>query len=244
LVLLDVAGVTMDKEPHLAMKGTAVTFVSSQSMLFPLLSLLLVSGSAFLSHGASSCCRYGTNNFHRPQTTDDGLKIISHASSSLQAKKAKANGADDFEFKKEEIQKMEDMIVSLSQEPTDDSRRSRLLSIFTEKLAKSDDDDGAPQHFIELFDYTLVIVGDRVKAIAQQEAAAAAVQKEQQLPTEQSSSDFLQQQKVDEAAPDEGSASTKQQQPAQLWALVDMMVQSKTIVKRAMGELGSRGTFQ
>jgi hypothetical protein len=29
----------------------------------------------------------------------------------------------------------------------------------------------------------------------------------------------------------------------QLWALVDMMVQSKTIIKRKKGELGSQGSF-
>jgi hypothetical protein len=36
---------------------------------------------------------------------------------------------------------------------------------------------------------------------------------------------------------------SKSETELQLWALIDMLVQSKTIVKKAAGELGSEGKF-
>jgi hypothetical protein len=187
-------------------------------MLLIVLSLLLVSGSAFVPHGSSvsGCC-----NLYSPQ-------IDYYLQDPVSPLQAKANGDD---FKAEEIQEMEDMIMSLSREPSDDSRRKRLLSIFTEELAKP---DGAPQHFTELFDQALVVVGDRVKLQAQ--ATAQKLQEQSSDP-----------QKADEAAPVADAPAKPAEafpQQQQLWALVDMMVQSKTIVKRALGELGNKGTFQ
>ena len=129
-------------------------------------------------------------------------------------------------FDEEEVKEMEDLIVSLSLEPTDESRRERLKSIFEEELAKP---NGAPKHFSDLFDYALVIVGDRVKAEAQEHA-----EKLQSMNEE-----------VEENVSVEDSAASQGfPQQRQLWGLVDMMVQSKTIVKRASGDLGSKGTFQ
>ena len=48
----------------------------------------------------------------------------------------------------------------------------------------------------------------------------------------------------DELSTEDGELRMKSPDELQLWALVDMMVQSKTIVKRRNGELGSKGTFQ
>jgi len=39
-------------------------------------------------------------------------------------------------------------------------------------------------------------------------------------------------------------ARVKSQEELQLWALIDMMVQSKTRVKLHMGSLGSKGEFR
>lgn len=47
-----------------------------------------------------------------------------------------------------------------------------------------------------------------------------------------------------ELALEDGELRIKSPEELQLWALVDMMVQSKTIVKKRNGELGSKGTFQ
>lgn len=124
-----------------------------------------------------------------------------------------------------EFKEMEKLIVSISKEPTDESRRERLTEVFEEALAKP---NGAPKRFSNLFDQVLIVVGDRVKhqahqlAMEQQEAA-----KEEEEPEVAGSGDFMEKPPVQR----------------QLWALVDMMVQSKTIVKKASGELGSEGTF-
>lgn len=125
-----------------------------------------------------------------------------------------------------EIKEMEDLIISLSLEPTDESRRERVQSVFEEALARP---NGMPRHFSDLFDQALIAVGDRVKEEAQQAAVEAQEYQESDNVGEPNT-------KVNE--------SENSSQQWQLWALVDMMVQSKTIVKRDTGELGSRGTFQ
>jgi len=138
------------------------------------------------------------------------------------------NGFNDDEVKTLTFKEMQDMIIALSNEEADDTRREKLESIFEAELAKP---NGAPKQFSDLFDYTLVIVGDRVKLEAQKAASEiqdqAASNREQNHETEK-----------------EQSPNQPFPQQRQLWALVDMMVQSKTIVKRASGDLGSKGLFQ
>ncbi|GAX24354.1 hypothetical protein FisN_4Lu603 [Fistulifera solaris] len=108
---------------------------------------------------------------------------------------------------------MKALILSLSLEPTDQSRRERLAGLFGEALAKP---NGAPKRFTDLFDKTLIEVGDRVR-----KEALEALESEQNPPSD----------------------GSKSPQELQVWALIDMMVQSKTLVKRANGELGNGGTF-
>lgn len=132
--------------------------------------------------------------------------------------------SSDTPWDEKEVKEMEDLILSLSLEPTDESRRERVKSIFQTELAKP---NGAPKHFSDLFDFTLVIVGDRVKAEAQENA------------------ERLQSMETTETVSDEKSTTSQGfPEQRQLWSLVDMMVQSKTIVKRASGDLGSKGSFQ
>lgn len=130
------------------------------------------------------------------------------------------------EIDQAEINEMEDLILSLSLEESDESRRERLQSIFDDELAKP---NGGPKHFSDLFDRTLMVVGERVKAEAQEYA------------------EKLQESAKEDSEGEEEKASETSQgfpQQKQLWAMIDMMVQSKTIVKRAEGTLGSKGTFQ
>jgi hypothetical protein len=112
-----------------------------------------------------------------------------------------------------ETEDMKELILSLSLEPTDESRRERLAALFGEALAKP---NGAPKRFTDLFDKTLIEVGDRVR-----KEALEALEREQNL----------------------ASDGCKSPQELQVWALIDMMVQSKTLVKKANGELGNGGTF-
>ena len=143
---------------------------------------------------------------------------------------------DNDDYSATETQEMRDLILSLSLEPTDHDRRSRVRDVFHEALARP---NGMPKRFTDLFDKVLIEVGDQVqneakKKFFEDEAAAAAAQKSD--PKESSS-----------AGEDESLLPTeriKSPEELQLWALVDMMVQTKTIVKKVNGELGSQGTFQ
>lgn len=108
---------------------------------------------------------------------------------------------------------MEELIVSLSLEPTDESRRERLANLFQQALAQP---NGNGHQFANLFDQTVIQVGDRVRKEALE--------------------------KLEQAQNDE-PIQGKTPEEWQVWALIDMMVQSKTLVKRANGELGNSGSF-
>jgi hypothetical protein len=73
-----------------------------------------------------------------------------------------------------EVEEMEDLILSISREATDQLRRDRLRAIFIESLSQP---NGDPQRFIDLFNETLIIVchasGELNKIPQTQEAEAA-----------------------------------------------------------------------
>ena len=125
---------------------------------------------------------------------------------------------------------MEQLILSVAAEPTDESRRDRLQAVFLQELAKP---NAASSRFSHLFDQTLIVVGDRVKLQAQQKA----LQLQQEDKTAQ---DEFEDDALEDITP---AKAVKTEEEQQLWALIDMMVQSKTIVKRESGELGNNGTF-
>jgi hypothetical protein len=150
---------------------------------------------------------------------------------SIQTRCSAAAGSDSSsENQTSEAREMKDLILSLSKERTDDSRRQRMQRIFTEAFSRP---NGDPQRFTHLFDQQLIILGDQVKA----KAAAMAIDLEQEADTHAISTE---QSLADNEA---GKMREKSAEEKQLWALVDMMVQSKTIVKRASGDLGSKGRF-
>ncbi|KAL7562666.1 hypothetical protein ACA910_002872 [Epithemia clementina (nom. ined.)] len=111
------------------------------------------------------------------------------------------------------VKEMDEWIWSLSMEPTDEGRREKLSAVFTEKY---DDFD-----FCDLFDRQLNVLGDKVK----QRAADAVADNAQN----ESASD--------NSGSDDGSVLAQQQEKTpevkQLWAMIDLMVQKKTLVKRA-----------
>ena len=133
------------------------------------------------------------------------------------------------DFTIEEVQEMDQLVMALSLENDDESRRKKVSTLFAEELAKP---NGYPRRFTELFDSVLMTAGERVQNEARM--AAAKQCKEQGLVDISSNAD------IDEAVyvPREKSVTE-----LQLWAFIDMMVQTKTLVKKAMGELGSEGSF-
>lgn len=159
------------------------------------------------------------------------------------------SSAGDSAYSEDEVQNMEELILSLSLEPTDESRRERLTTVFTDALAGP---NGDPQRFADLFNQVLITVGDRVKANAQQKAIEAQEKRKtlqdrwkenEEARNAEKAAQATKGDAKDAPATKETSVVTKTPEEKQLWAVVDMMVQSKTIVKRASGELGSEGSF-
>jgi hypothetical protein len=125
-----------------------------------------------------------------------------------------------------EVQNMHTLITFLSLESDDTRRRQRLATLFEEELAKPD-----PTRFTDLFDKVLAISGDRVQGDARKNAI------ENPNPVESNDDQ-------EGKEPNGDLMMGKSPEQKQLWALVDMMVQSKTLVKRASGNLGIKGTFR
>ena len=145
---------------------------------------------------------------------------------------------------------MRELVLSISLEETDEDRRERLRDVFNEALARP---NGAPKKFTNLFDMVLVKVGDEL----QQEAKKKYLENQQKEANEdETTKAAVEEVSVDKSLEEEGadnepsptatpkSLQFKTPEEFQIWALVDMMVQAKTMVKKENGELGSKGTFQ
>jgi hypothetical protein len=144
--------------------------------------------------------------------------------------------SNEADYSETESQEMRDLVLSLSLEPTDHDRRTRVKDVFHEALARP---NGMPKRFTDLFDTVLIEVGDKVQSDAKKkffEDQAAAQVEESSSPT-----DSTNDKDEEDLVPQE---RTKTPEELQLWALVDMMVQTKTIVKKTNGELGNKGSFQ
>ncbi|KAL7548216.1 hypothetical protein ACHAWF_011513 [Thalassiosira exigua] len=150
------------------------------------------------------------------------------------------SNSDTPEFSQDELNEMEQLVVSLSRESDDAKRRERLAEILDRELvdeqrvSEGQTVDLKVPRFAQLFQLSLDIVGERVQAKAREAA--------------------LEQQAVENlngggaaGIENEGDGiiqRLKSPEELRLWALIDMMVQSKTRVKLHMGSLGSKGEFR
>ena len=133
--------------------------------------------------------------------------------------------------------------MTLSKESNDDTRREKLAEILDKELTNdtSDNSDESADintevpRFAQLFQISLDYVGEEVQAAAR-EVAAQQQQEQENL--------SLLYDKADDGEEGERVMRVKSQEELQLWALIDMMVQSKTRVKLHMGSLGSKGEFR
>ena len=110
-----------------------------------------------------------------------------------------------------EASSFENLILSLSKEPTDELRRARLQLIFEDSVQNQTPENA--NLFASQFNQALIKVGDRTR----QEARAEAGERQ------------IQDNTAENSQPDPKSATE-----FQLWALIDMLVQSKTIVKKVL----------
>ena len=138
-----------------------------------------------------------------------------------------ASGSDRPECDQKELDDMERLVSSLATDSDDKSRRDRLASVFEEGLATN------PDRFARLFQGALNGVGEKTQADARAVAA-----KQQQQQTDDGN--------VAEEGGNENDGAQRQKSPEELrlWALIDMMVQSKTLIKLHDGSMGSKGEFR
>lgn len=104
---------------------------------------------------------------------------------------------------------MDDLILSLSLIVQDAERRDKVAQMLGEKLLEPNG-LGSSDRFVALFDERLNTIGNEIRTKA---ATQAEAQKEEGAP-----------------------ASSESSSGKQLWALIDMMVQSKIIFKQARGD--------
>ena len=150
-------------------------------------------------------------------------------------------------FTKEEIEDMNKVILSLSKERDDEKRRERLAGLFDSELAYDKNageevDTNESPRFAQLFQTSLDIVGQEIQTAAR-EAAEKQLQQDQwrEQDTDDAEKDLF---KEIEATEKKRVERVKSSEELQLWALIDMMIQSKTRVKKYMGSLGSKGEFR
>jgi len=112
--------------------------------------------------------------------------------------------------------------------------------------SSSNEGEREAPRFAQLFQYSLDNVGELVQCAAREKAELL-----NNSSSDSSNSDDLsgRTEEADAKQQEESSTSTtegrvKSEEELQLWALIDMMVQSKTMVKMYMGSLGSKGVFR
>mmetsp|Transcript_9489 Transcript_9489/g.23050 ORF Transcript_9489/g.23050 Transcript_9489/m.23050 type:complete len:228 (+) Transcript_9489:132-815(+) len=135
------------------------------------------------------------------------------------------------DYTTEEVTNMHNVIVSLSEESNDDVRRARLQQIMEIALAGP---NGGPKRFSVLFERVLTQVGEKVQKEAREKYAKQAADLEEENKDGESPSEPASATDETESAenPEVKKPREKTAEELQLWALVDMMIQSKTIIKK------------
>jgi len=130
-----------------------------------------------------------------------------------------------------EVTKMQDVVVSLSLESSDDVRRSRLALIIEVGLAGPNE---GPKRFTVLFDRVLTQVGEKFQKEAREKYAKQAPSSSAVEPTDDDDDDDDLDTETYSVPEKDENAEPKEKSPEELrlWALVDMMIQSKTIIKK------------
>jgi hypothetical protein len=202
-----------------------MTGVSAFCVLWGAAALFTVTGFSVLPRSIQPC--------HNVLSKPCFQKVQNRGGRPFQLSPAQTTSLDD--YTDEEIQDMRQMILSLSLEGTDESRRSRLENVFSEFFQRT---NGMPDRFATLFDRLVIKIGDEVQTEAKKrfyEAQAATATIEQE--GDKISSDG------DNELADDGKRE-KLPDELQLWALVDMMVQAKTLAKKAKTKSVGQDAFE
>jgi hypothetical protein len=137
------------------------------------------------------------------------------------------------------VDDIEKLIVSLSYEANDEKRRNAVAAILDEQLSPVRNDK-----FVTLFEQVLVRVGDRVRTealnkIGNQSPPTTTVDQDVVVGPLPSSS--VAKTRVTTTTGTDGTELTTVNKQStdvqQVWALIDMMIQSKVIIKKAESKL-------
>lgn len=187
-----------------------------------LLSVPSVCSFAFISHrvdvASSTRQTHATKKCFREKAT---LSVVS-------SDDVNSREGDDapIVFTRSEINEMETLIVSLSREADDITRRKRLADMLDVELAA---DASNAESFTNLFQLSLENIGERVQATARELALEKQQQEELQL------ADIYHADNAGNPIEDDVVVRReKSEEELQLWALIDMMVQSKTRIKSSI----------
>lgn len=120
-----------------------------------------------------------------------------------------------YPFSIQESTEMQQLILSLSLESSDQRRRDRLANLYDEEYSNPNLE--MYQRFVLLFDRTLIEMGTVIQESARQEALKKP-QGEQEVAN----------------GTDDYMSLNRSIEERQLWAMVDMMVQSKVLAKRKL----------
>jgi hypothetical protein len=153
------------------------------------------------------------------------------------------------DFTPAEVTEMRDLIVSLSDETDDTNRRQRLQKTIEEALLHDGDSPNSnvnaygtqPKRFTVLFSRVLTQVGEQVQQDAREKFSKKSAEADDdddhdENNNETASSDATKEEEKMEEEDDDETVERivreKSPEELKLWALVDMMVQSKTVFKK------------
>lgn len=123
-----------------------------------------------------------------------------------------------------------ELILTLSLESDDETRRTKLSSLLGERLQNQDNVEYAAK-FAHLWDLNIIQIGGEIQNEARIEA-------EQKQSSDSSSS--LEDGEKEKANGESIAVDARSEKEKQLWSMVDMMVQSKSVIKKLMEEENSQ----
>ena len=126
------------------------------------------------------------------------------------------------EFDSSQRDEVTSLIMSLSEEKNDDVRRNNLSSLLKERLNQENSIEAA--RFAVLWDTTIIEIGSKVQEEARKKAEESVTT---ECEEENINSD-------PEVTSNLDSTRIKSAEELKLWAMIDMMIQSKHIIKNAM----------
>jgi len=130
---------------------------------------------------------------------------------------------EDKTFTTQECTEMQQLILSLSLEPSDQIRRDKLCTLYDKEY--SNPDNTIFKRFVLLFDQTLIEMGTVIQECAKNQAinkmkSSQGGNENETMNTSDGSDDYM--------------SLSRSVEERQLWAMVDMMVQSKVLAKQKM----------